>query len=1682
MSGREIVGVRMKLSSPERVRELSSGEVKKPETINYRTLRPEKDGLFCERIFGPTRSFECACGKYKRSGPKFRGIVCDRCGVEVTDSRVRRERMGHIELAAPVVHIWYLRGIPSRLSLLLGTATKDLEKVVYFAPNRRQEEFYKVVSDPKKGDLIRKGAVIPSSEVRIHAHYDPKFKAEKAYRIVKTDDIALEEGQLVGAQQLNRLRAEYGDEPFQVEAAWRVPLPDGGESGKVLPESALRSLQDLMPGVEPQRVYLGNQEAFLVTAVTKLPFSKGEIVSETEFKLFHQKYPGRFTAQEEKEIVEDPCCIVVEKGDSLFERGEIVLEREQKLCAAYDKGFQAGIGAEGVLALLKKIDLNHMADALREEIAESSGQKKRKLIKRLQVLEDFRKSESRPEWMVLQVLPVIPPDLRPMVQLDGGRFATSDLNDLYRRVINRNNRLKKLQEQRSPDIIVRNEKRMLQEAVDALIDNGRRGKAVLGAGNRPLKSLTDLLRGKKGRFRQNLLGKRVDYSGRSVIVIGPSLRLHQCGLPKQMALELFKPFVMHKLVEGGIAPNVKSARRLIDRGKDEVWAILEEIIKDHPVLLNRAPTLHRLGIQAFEPVLIEGKAIRLHPLVCTAFNADFDGDQMAVHVPLSLEAQAEARILMLSANNILSPASGKPVVTPTQDIILGVFYITAMREGEPGEGSRFREIGEVLAALDHGQVRIHTRILLRADPSWNLKDGSLVEGRWIETTPGRVLFNEALHPQLRFINRQIGKKDFGVLLDDAYDQVGSAAVVEMLDAIKKLGYHWSTVSGISLGLGDVLVPARKKMIVDETMVHEDELSSQYGLGILTEDEYMRQKDTLWSEAGRAIVDQMVENMALNNPLRMMVDSGARGSKSQVAQMAGIRGLMADPSGRIIDYPIVANFREGLNMLEYFISTHGARKGLADTALRTAKSGYLTRRLVDVAQDLIVLDEDCGTDRGVEALPLIQEGKVVIPISERIVGRVALRDIVHPETGEAIVRKGEEISEERALAVQEAGIGSVWVRSPLTCGLRHGICRTCYGRDLATRKRVAIGEAVGVVAAQSIGEPGTQLTMRTFHTGGVRQFTGEDITQGLPRIEQLFEVRKPKKVAVLAERDGTVAEIKESEGKRKLYLLCAKEEGGEERVAYNIPASCNLLPGIEEGAEVRKGQPLTEGYKDPQQLLDVEGLEAVQHYLLDGIQEVYRSQGVSINDKHIETILRKVAPVNRVRVQEEGDSPFVAGELVWLEDLEREVARIREENEAFLEEAVRALEGTNLREIQGQGKMESLHSFEGQPLSRDVLRRILMPGTPVQGLLLDDRTGPLRVILGDMAFRRELEGCELIEPFSEGEETIEAGLPLRMSDLARITAASPRPLLVRDADALDALADTAYLAEDVLLPGGETLYKDHLITEEHLRLLREGNVSQVKVWRAAGVERIDLSDALRNLLMEKYWAQPLRQAIDAEGNPVESAPKTLDGTVVRGLVEGSLAGVALEDAILTREKLLAQVLAGSAYGKTLLETVRDEKGRIVAEAGQEVTQSILDALVVAAPLELVLRPILAQPETKRFVHRITFVRRLREEPIWKPVVHGITKAALATDSFLSAASFQQTAQVLAAAAVRGEADGLRGLKENVIIGLLVPAGTGIERYQKVDVAPVGASLPSLVSPPAQEGDVFVESFPPENQPV
>lgn len=1040
--------IKISLASPEQIRQWSHGEVKKPETINYRTLKPERDGLFCERIFGPVRDWECHCGKYKRI--RFKGIICDRCGVEVTRSKVRRERMGHIELAAPVCHIWYLKGVPSRIGLLLDMSPRALERVVYFASY--------VVIDP-------------------------------------------------------------GNTPLQ----------------------------------------------------------KKQLLSEAEYR---------------------------------------------ELRDTYGNAFKAGMGAEAIRELLREIDLEKLSRQLREELRTASGQKRMKILKRLEVVEAFRKSGNRPEWMILEVIPVIPPDLRPMVQLDGGRFATSDLNDLYRRVINRNNRLKRLIELGAPEIIVRNEKRMLQEAVDALIDNGRRGRPVTGPNNRPLKSLSDMLKGKQGRFRQNLLGKRVDYSGRSVIVVGPKLKLHQCGLPREMALELFKPFVMKKLVDKGLAQNIKSAKRMVERQRTEVWDVLEEVVKEHPVLLNRAPTLHRLGIQAFEPVLIDGKAIQIHPLVCTAYNADFDGDQMAVHVPLSAAAQAEARLLMLSAYNILSPAYGKAITSPTRDIVFGCYYLTLEKPGAKGEGKVFSTPNEVILAYESGVVDLHAKIKVRLT-----RDSAP-----IETTVGRVILNEAIPEELRFINEVCDKKVLSQIVSEAYAKLGSMKTAQLLDALKDLGFHYATKSGSGIALDDIIIPPEKAQILQQAEKQVDAIEAQYRRGLITEGERYQRVIDVWTNATEEITRAMLRHFDSFNPLHMMAQSGARGNIQQIRQLCGMRGLMTDPSGRIIELPIKANFREGLTVLEYFISTHGQRKGLADTAIRTSESGYLTRRLVDVAQDVIVREEDCKTTEGIVLEPIKEGDEVVIPLKDRIVGRVAVEDIVVPRTKKVLVRAGEEITEDLAELIEQAGIERVRTRSVLTCKTRYGVCAKCYGRNLATGKLVEVGEAVGIIAAQSIGEPGTQLTMRTFHTGGVAGF---DITQGLPRVEELFEARRPKVQAIISEISGRV-EIEEAKGSRKVVVRSKDEE----RV-YHVPFGVRLK--VTNGQKVEAGDALTEGPINPHDLLRVKGIHAVEKYLLEEVQSVYRSQGVDINDKHIEIIIRQM--LRRVKVEDPGETDFLPGEVV-----------------------------------------------------------------------------------------------------------------------------------------------------------------------------------------------------------------------------------------------------------------------------------------------------------------------------------------------------------------------------------------------------------------------------------------------------
>jgi DNA-directed RNA polymerase subunit beta' len=1081
------------LSSPDKIRSWSFGEVKKPETINYRTLKPEKDGLFCERIFGPTKDWECHCGKYKRV--RYKGVVCDRCGVEVTRAKVRRERMGHIELAAPVSHIWYFKGIPSRMGLVLDMSPRALEEVIYFA----------------------------------------------SYVVTEPGDTALE---------------------------------------------------------------------------------KKQLLSEKEYRAYRDKYGNKF---------------------------------------------QASMGAESIKKLLSDIDLEKEVDILKEELRTAQGQRRTRAIKRLEVLEAFRNSGNEPSWMILDVLPVIPPELRPMVQLDGGRFATSDLNDLYRRVINRNNRLKRLLDLGAPSIIVQNEKRMLQEAVDALIDNGRRGRPVTGPGNRPLKSLSHMLKGKQGRFRQNLLGKRVDYSGRSVIVVGPNLKMYQCGLPKEMALELFKPFVMKELVEKGLAHNIKSAKRKIEKVHPEVWDVLEDVIKEHPVLLNRAPTLHRLGIQAFEPTLVEGRAIRLHPLVCTAYNADFDGDQMAVHVPLSAEAQAEARLLMLAAQNILNPKDGKPVVTPSQDMVLGNYYLTLERENAVGEGMIFKDTNEALIAYQNGYVHLHTRVAVYAGSLNNQTFTEEQKGMLLLTTVGKLIFNEILPATFPYINEPtkqnleektpenyfvdkatdvkeviqgmplvdpFKKKILGNIIAEVFKRFKITETSKMLDRMKDLGFRYSTKAGITVGVADIVVLGEKQEIISEAQTKVDNVLKQFRRGLITEDERYDRVISIWSAAKDTIQAKLMKSLDKTNPIFMMSDSGARGNASNFTQLAGMRGLMANPAGRIIELPIKSSFREGLTVLEYFISTHGARKGLADTALKTADSGYLTRRLVDVAQDVIVREDDCGTDRGILVKALRDGTEIIEPLDERLIGRYARKPIRHPETNEVIVPENGLITEDLAVEIVNENIEEVWIRSAFTCNTRHGVCKKCYGRNLATGQEVEVGEAVGIIAAQSIGEPGTQLTMRTFHTGGV---AGDDITQGLPRIQEIFEARNPKGQAVISEIEGVVVGINEGRDRQHEIVV----QGDVESRTYTAPYTARLKVAVND--HVERGQELTEGSIDPKELIKVKDVTAVQEYLLREVQKVYRMQGVEIGDKHVEVMVRQM--LRKVRVIDAGETEVLPGSLL-----------------------------------------------------------------------------------------------------------------------------------------------------------------------------------------------------------------------------------------------------------------------------------------------------------------------------------------------------------------------------------------------------------------------------------------------------
>jgi DNA-directed RNA polymerase subunit beta' len=1159
------------LATADEIRQWSHGEVKKPETINYRTLKPERDGLFCEKIFGPTRDWECYCGKYKRV--RFKGIICERCGVEVTRSKVRRERMGHIELAAPVTHIWYFKGVPSRLGYLLDLAPKDLEKVIYFAAYM----ITAVDEEARHRDLSSLEAKVDMERKRLEGRRDSQIE-ERAKKL--EEDLAALEAEGAKSDAKRKVKDAAEREMKQIR------------------DRAQRELDRL-----------------------------GEVWD-------------RFRNLKVQDL----------EGDEL-------LYREMKNW--FGKYFEGHMGATAIQKRLETFDLDAEAVSLRETIATGKGQRKVRALKRLKVVDAFRKTENTPLGMVLDAVPVIPPDLRPMVQLDGGRFATSDLNDLYRRVINRNNRLKRLLDLGAPEIIVNNEKRMLQEAVDSLFDNGRRGRPVTGPGNRPLKSLSDMLKGKQGRFRQNLLGKRVDYSGRSVIVVGPQLKLHQCGLPKQMALELFKPFVMKRLVDLNHAQNIKSAKRMVERARPVVWDVLEEVISEHPVLLNRAPTLHRLGIQAFEPQLIEGKAIQIHPLVCTAFNADFDGDQMAVHLPLSAEAQAEARILMLSTNNILKPSDGRPVTMPTQDMIIGLFFLTRDADGEqPGEGRAFASVGEALMAFERAQISLQSPVKIRLDGVLPPTGTDSPEG-WepgqpliLETTLGRALFNETLPADFAYINYEVGKRQLGEIVNQLAERYTKVEVAHALDALKDTGFHWATRSGVTVSIADVVTPPEKAEILAKHEKDAAKVQKQYERGLITDDERRQELIEVWTQASNEVAKKLEDTFLAtkSNPIYMMVHSGARGNMMQVRQIAAMRGLVANPKGEIIPRPIKSNFREGLSVLEYFISTHGARKGLADTALRTADSGYLTRRLVDVSQDVIIREEDCGTERGLpRRISQVVDGirHKADDVETSVYARNVATEVVDPKTGEILVPAGGDLGDVRIDELVDAGIDEVKVRSVLTCEAKSGTCAKCYGRSLATGKLVDIGEAVGIIAAQSIGEPGTQLTMRTFHTGGVA--SAEDITLGLPRVVELFEARTPKGRAPISESAGRVA-IEDSE--KGLKVIVTPDDGSE---IQEIPVSRRQKLLVADGDHIDVGEQVTVGTPDPQDVLGILGVRKAQEHLVDEVQAVYRSQGVQIHDKHIEIIIRQM--LRRVLVLEQGDSHLLPSDLVDRAIFETENRRV-----------------------------------------------------------------------------------------------------------------------------------------------------------------------------------------------------------------------------------------------------------------------------------------------------------------------------------------------------------------------------------------------------------------------------------------
>ena len=1202
--------IRIGLASPEQIVEWSYGQVEKPETINYRTQKPEKDGLYCERIFGPTKDWECHCGKYKKI--RYKGKICEKCGVEVTRAKVRRERMGHITLAAPCSHIWYFKGTPSRIGQVLEVSQKRLEEVLYFTK-------YIVVDPGNCPDLYKKQVLTEKEYSEYREKYEDDFYAA------------------MGAEAVRELLEDY--DPEKYDEYIKEHIEDfSGVTGL--------SEEDILDTLAKRKLMVTDDGGYLNSDGEPI-YPVGKFVTRDDMNNVIIKYN---ISEDEKKSGKAIKTIHGSKYiEQLFDEKIEEANADGKYAEIADKSQWVN-------------NLRRLNDALEDELRElQSGQKRVKLLKRLEIVKSFLMSGNKPEWMVLSIVPVIPPDLRPMVMLDGGRYATSDLNDLYRRVINRNNRLKKMIELEAPDIIIRNEKRMLQEAVDALIDNGRFGRPVTGPNNRALKSLSDMLKGKQGRFRQNLLGKRVDYSGRSVIVVGPELKMYQCGLPKEMALELFKPFVMKRLVDTGKATNIRSAKKRVERAENEVWDALEIVIKDHPVLLNRAPTLHRLGIQAFEPILVEGRAIKLHPLVCTAFNADFDGDQMAVHLPLSAEAQTEARFLMLAANNLLKPSDGRPVAVPSQDMVLGSYYLTLKKVGEKGEGKVFRDVSEALMAYQEGVVTLHAAIKVRVSK----EIGGKTVSRVIDCTVGRLIFNEKIPQDLGYVDRTVSdtqfdleidflvkKKQLGQIIDKCIQVHGTTRTSEVLDDIKALGFKYSTKAAITVAVCDAEIPKEKPEILADADAQVDKINEMYRRGFISASEKSKQFIQIWNNATDKVTEALKADLDPYNPINMMADSGARGSINQIRQLAGMRGLIANTSGSTIEMPIRANYREGLNILEYFISSRGARKGLADTALRTADSGYLTRRLVDVSQEVIIREEDCGTDVGIEIYTIKNGNETIEPFEERLVGRYLLDDLRNPNTGEIIASKNKLLTVADAKKIVDAGIERVTIRSVLNCCAKHGVCAKCYGANLANNNLVAVGEAVGVIAAQSIGEPGTQLTMRTFHTGGIA--SAEDITQGLPRVEELFESRRPKNAAIIAKFGGRVRieEVK----KTKNVIITDEETGAEEY--YAIPYGYKIKThDVYDGAIVEKGAPLTEGSINPSDVLDILGVLAVQNYIITEVQKVYRLQGVDINDKHIEVIVSQM--LKRVRVEDAGSSLLLPGAVIDRREADEENKKIME---------------------------------------------------------------------------------------------------------------------------------------------------------------------------------------------------------------------------------------------------------------------------------------------------------------------------------------------------------------------------------------------------------------------------------------